>query len=545
MAIGVLLGVTVAAPTAARSSTPAKVAFSSGGRVFTIAADGSQRHQLTGPSHPLSEYIGDSEPVFSPDRTMLAFVRFFRVSGDETRSQIYLSQSDGSGQQALTGPRRDVYAIDPRWSPDGEWLAFARFSYRHERFVSAILRKRGDGTERRTIAREVLGPLSKTLAYLTEPAWAPDGTHLAYTRTRLDRRAYFRPSLHLINRNGTGRRLLRQDAGTADFSPNGSKIAFSSIRDRNGSNCGSDECSYLGEIYVMNADGTHLRRLTHNKGSDTDPDWSADGHHLVFSSDRNYPHGRSPELYSIAPTGSCLTWLTNGSPASEAPDWEPDASASTDPGGCGATSRPPLVDLRPGVAARERHFHPLWLGQRFRSMLLSHVGRGGGVGFVYDDCAKFRPSDCGREVFLQEGWICSHTALAQAGRAKHLLARRGALEVLGQASGLTVYSGAAQTALRVGGHHGHGRIARRLAALRQLRGLRQASPSGELPDTRVPSDLLRDLRRADAARRRLGSAHAAAEDLGISRGALHARLRLMRALDRLDSFGRIDCPGHR
>jgi hypothetical protein len=56
------------------------------------------------------------------------------------------------------------------------------------------------------------------------------------------------------------------------FSPNGSKIVFSSNRDGN------------YEIYVMNADGTGQTRLTNNTTPDDFPDWSPDGTKIVYTS---------------------------------------------------------------------------------------------------------------------------------------------------------------------------------------------------------------------------------------------------------------------
>jgi Tol biopolymer transport system component len=41
------------------------------------------------------------------------------------------------------------------------------------------------------------------------------------------------------------------------------------------------------EIYVMNADGTGLQRLTNNTASDTRPSWSPDGTKIVFASNRD------------------------------------------------------------------------------------------------------------------------------------------------------------------------------------------------------------------------------------------------------------------
>lgn len=543
LAIGLSVGLMLVAVADAHAQGLAKIAYGSGGRLFTIEADGSHRERLTGRSRPGADYTGDSEPSFSPDGTQLAFVRTSKLSESDARTQIYLSRADGSAQRPLAPSREGVYPLSPRWSPDGQRLAFTRYRERDRRFISEIVLARLDGTGTRTVAREVIGPQSDALAYVAEPAWAPDGNQLVYTRIRLDRRYDFRPSLHLVGLTDGGRELLRKDASSADFSPDGSRIAFSSIRDKNGSICGSDECSYAGEIYVMNSDGTHPVRLTHNQGDDRQPHWSADGRHLVFSSDRNYPPGRNPELYSIAPGGSCLTWLTNGSPGSVTPDWEPDASAATDPGRCGATRRPPVVDFGPGASVREDRFRPLWLGKRFRSMLLSDVYGGGKVDFIYGDCAKFRLGQCLGDVYVEDAWICSRTSLARAGRANHLLECRGVLAAVFGRSSIQVYSGAQETTIGLP-RSGEHRLATRLAAFKGLRGIHRG-PGGDLPAVGVPDHLLRKLRRVQAARQRLGSAHAAADHLGISTGEARARLRLLRALGRLDSFRQIRCPSYR
>src|SRR6266508_2657137 len=58
------------------------------------------------------------------------------------------------------------------------------------------------------------------------------------------------------------------------WSPDGQRIAFYSDRDGN------------GEIYVMNADGSGLTRLTDNDAIDIPYGWSPDGRNLVFTSGR-------------------------------------------------------------------------------------------------------------------------------------------------------------------------------------------------------------------------------------------------------------------
>ena len=59
------------------------------------------------------------------------------------------------------------------------------------------------------------------------------------------------------------------------WSPDGSQLAFTSNRDGN------------PELYIADADGTNVRRLTTHPGIDTTPTWSPQGHQIAFTSD---PH---------------------------------------------------------------------------------------------------------------------------------------------------------------------------------------------------------------------------------------------------------------
>ena len=68
-----------------------------------------------------------------------------------------------------------------------------------------------------------------------------------------------------MNADGSGQTRLTTtmpiDASLPAWSPDGSKIAFTSFRDGE------------GEIYVMNADGSAQARLTNNAVRDEDPAW--------------------------------------------------------------------------------------------------------------------------------------------------------------------------------------------------------------------------------------------------------------------------------
>jgi Tol biopolymer transport system component len=86
------------------------------------------------------------------------------------------------------------------------------------------------------------------------------------------------------------------------------RIAFQS--DRDGS----------FEIYVSNADGTFISRLTNNPAVDVFPAWSPDGSRIAFTSDR----GGSPDIYLINPDGTDLVRLTDDLASDALPAWSPD-----------------------------------------------------------------------------------------------------------------------------------------------------------------------------------------------------------------------------
>ena len=82
------------------------------------------------------------------------------------------------------------------------------------------------------------------------------------------------------------------------WSPDGERIAFKSNRGG----------SY--NLYVMNADGTNVRRLTEHGANDHDPAWLPDGQSMVFTSDRDRGNGRY-DLYRLWVADGAVERLTN------------------------------------------------------------------------------------------------------------------------------------------------------------------------------------------------------------------------------------------
>ena len=102
-------------------------------------------------------------------------------------------------------------------------------------------------------------------SYDSAPAWSPDGRQIAFESDLDGDREIF-----VMNADGSNVRQITHntlwDEGPA-WSPDGTKFAFSS---------GADDLHL--DIWTMNVDGTNPRQLTTYPGRDESPDWGVNPH---------------------------------------------------------------------------------------------------------------------------------------------------------------------------------------------------------------------------------------------------------------------------
>jgi TolB protein len=169
---------------------------------------------------------------------MIIFVRDF---GE--RTEIWLMNSDGSGQKQLTsGGWRDER---PFVSPDGKRVIF--MSNRHGNYEIFTMSIEGSDLKRMT----------NSSSWKIFPVWSPDGRYIAYAQ-KFRSEGRMMGMIRIMNADGTGDHEVT-GVETRDenpmWSPCGKFIIFQSVRDKN------------FEVYRMKIDGSDPVRLT------VDPAW--------------------------------------------------------------------------------------------------------------------------------------------------------------------------------------------------------------------------------------------------------------------------------
>jgi Tol biopolymer transport system component len=248
--------------------------------IFAAGAGGGNLRRLT------STPAADTRPALSPDGRQIAFIS--NRDGGRYSYDLYVMNSDGSNlrrpiRQAGSGHRELLFDSAPVWSPDGQHIAFVA-DYRLK-VVDA--------------AGGVPRDLGRSVASGRAPSWAPDSRHIVFDSLR---------ELFVAGIDGGAPDSVLNAAWAPAWAPDGRQIAFISQRDGKPS------------FYLMDADGSHVRRLSAIPAIEQPPVWAPDGTRLAFLSGKNSPD----QLCIVEADGRYERCLPKGTYLREPPAWAPD-----------------------------------------------------------------------------------------------------------------------------------------------------------------------------------------------------------------------------
>lgn len=240
------------------------VEMSSGAKIVsTDAAGGSRRDETDSKrSYWAPAYDGSGERMVCHGEVQLPGEEPFASS---TPGPFLV---DNQERVRLLDRSLTIWAIRgyfPSLSPDGQYVAS------DEGFYSVVI-SRLDGTSRRDAFKPSSGRVWR-------PSWSTDGKWLTLAVGPTFAQPQQSVNIWKFGVENLASINLTADVDTndafPDFSPDGRRIVFRSGESGN------------HEIYVMNSDGSHRRRLTHHDAVDTMPAFSSKGDKIAFTSARD------------------------------------------------------------------------------------------------------------------------------------------------------------------------------------------------------------------------------------------------------------------
>ena len=239
--------------------------------------------------------------------------------------ELWASRVDGSQQRRLLelepSPTQQTFT-GMCFSKDGQWIAFTRGG---GPTAVKTAKNEADVWKMRSDGSDLQNLTPNTPGFDGYPSFSGDGKQIVFRSGRngnLD--------LYLMNADGSNVRRLTND-GANDlfpvFSPTANQIAFASNRD--------DPKANIFDVYLLdlNADGTpgKVRRITHDEGQHGHLQYSYDGKWLIFASERGGISDEEPiapaaqlygELYAYRITDGTMIRLTDNKWEEGVPSWE-------------------------------------------------------------------------------------------------------------------------------------------------------------------------------------------------------------------------------
>ena len=211
--------------------------------------------------------VSAQETTVANTQTQIAF---------SVKDVIYLINGDGRGLERLPNTRLGCLRA-LKWSPDGKRIAFLAVGEQD----MVVIERYDLAFHAMLYAMDASGENLRrvTSTPLFDFEWSPDSSKILLLSCYEDPRhrgseGWMSTAVYVINVDGSDQKRLTPIKGydsTPAWSPDGSKIAFSSDRDTR------------MDIYVMHADGTQPTRLTSSKFGASSPVWSPDGKEIAFA----------------------------------------------------------------------------------------------------------------------------------------------------------------------------------------------------------------------------------------------------------------------
>jgi dipeptidyl aminopeptidase/acylaminoacyl peptidase len=246
----------------------------------------------------LARIRGVSDPQLSPDGQRVAYtVRTVNVAEDRNDTQIWASGWDGRDAVRLTAGAKS--ATEPRWSPDGRFLAF--------------LSGRGDAGEESQLWLLPSGggepeKVTDLRGGVDDYGWAPDSRRLV---------------------------LVVRDPEAGSEKPSEKKPAKPIVVDR--FQFKTDDYGYLdtrrSHLRLLDLGTRKVDVLTEGAYDDYLPSWSPDGKTIAFVSKRGSDPDRTDnwDVYAVEPRpGVAARRLTTFEGADNEPDWDSRLAWSPD-----------------------------------------------------------------------------------------------------------------------------------------------------------------------------------------------------------------------
>src|SRR6266581_616574 len=255
---------------------PSAVTWSPDGTELIYSMQGALWRQRIGSTRAEQLATGpgyDYQPDWSPDGRFVAFARYAHDA-----IELELLELGSGAVRPLTA--NGAVNLEPRWSPDGSRNAFVSSVYNERWHIFTIVPESGEITRLTEdsdsrLPRYYYSPWDHYLS----PTWSPDGRELIFVSNRghiHGSGGFWRMAAH----PGATPRELRYEETTwkarPDWSPDGKRVVYS---------------SYLGrqwnQLWLMTSEGGDVFPLTYGEFDATAPRWSRDGRHIAYVSNED------------------------------------------------------------------------------------------------------------------------------------------------------------------------------------------------------------------------------------------------------------------